>query len=390
MLEKRDNLFFFKNVLLLIIFFYFLLNFSSALSVVPASISMNFVSGFEQTFDYQIFGTKQDKIYSLYLKGDLAEYATLDKNELKGDGTFKVTLSLPNSLEKPGKNILHVGVKESVDDELGGDMIGTAVEIIVLVSVYVPYPGKYVEISFSSEDVNLGEPLNFQLEAINRGKENVTISPRIEIFSNQTNEKIETLYLDDRNLETTQKIALHKTMNTSDYISGRYNGKAIVEYGGDSPSIAETFFRVGDLFLNIKNYTHLFILDGKIQKFNIDIESGWNDKIDGVYANVAFYNETSEILSFKTSSSELNPWEIRAITGYFDTTNFEEGKYNANITLFYYGKDVGKSSSKVVEVEFIKKTSPILMIVLISLSVAVVIIGVFVVFLLKRKKRRKK
>jgi hypothetical protein len=390
MLEKRSDLVFLRNFFFLILFFYFFLNFSSALSVVPASISMNFVSGFEQTFDYQIFGAKPDKIYSLYLKGDLAEYATLNKNELKGDGTFKVTLSLPNSLEKPGKNILHVGVKESVDDELGGDMIGTAVEIIVLVSVYVPYPGKYVEISFSSEDVNLGEPLDFKLEAINRGKENVTISPRIEIFSNQTQEKIETLYLEDRNLETTQKISLHKTMDTSKYISGRYNSKAVVEYGGNSPSISESFFRIGDLLINLKNYTNLVILDGKIQKFNIELESEWNDKIDGVYANVIFSNQTSEILSFKTSSSELNPWEVRTITGYFDTNNFEEGKYNANITLFYYGKDVGKSSSKVVEVEFIKKSSSTLMIILISLSVAVVIIGVFVVFLLKGKKRRKK
>jgi hypothetical protein len=384
---KRGK-FFFEKLFLFLIIFQFLINFSSALTVTPASVSINFQPGFEQTFDYSVYGTKPDKTYDLYLSGDLAEYASLNKNELKGDGSFKLFLSLPKTLEKPGKNALHVGIKEQIDEELGsGNMIGTAVEIVVLVTVHVPYPGKYIEISFSSEDVNVGEPLNFNLDVINRGKESVVISPRIEIFSNQTNEKIETLFLSDRTLEPTQKISLRKSLDTASYNPGRYNALAIVEYGGEAPSRAESFFRIGDLSIEIKNYTQKVILDGKIQKFNIELESGWNDKIDGVYADVIFSNETSEILSFKTTSTDLNPWEAKTITGYFDTLNFQGGMYNANITLFYYGKDIGKTSSKIFPVEFVKKTE-YLMVIFISIGI-LFLIGL-AIFFLKRKKVRKK
>jgi hypothetical protein len=280
-----------------------------------------------------------------------------------------------------------VGVKETPDEELGG-AIGTAVEIVALANVYVPYPGKYVEFSFSSENVNAGEPLEFKLEVKNRGKDDLIISPRIEIFSNQSNEKIETLSLEDRALATTEEISLHKKLDTSSYNPGRYNAIAIIEYGGSSPATEEAFFRIGGLSIEVKNYTKKFIIDKKIQKFDMDIESGWNDKIDGVYAEVIFSNETSEVLSFKTSSTELNPWETKTITGYFDTSNFVEGKYDANLTLFYYGKDVGKSLNQVVEVEFVEKESFTLMIVLISLG-AILLVGL-IIFFLKRKKSRKK
>jgi len=397
MVKKRKELFFFGRIFLFLVLFQSLTGFLSALAVTPASVSIDFQPRLEQAIDYWVFLTKPDKAYSIYVKGDLAEYATLSKNKLKGDGTFKVSLSLPDSFEKPGNHILHVGVKEAVDEELNQNTIGTAVEIVALVNVYVPYPGKYAEISFSSENVNVGEPLEFNLELVNRGKEDLIVFPRIEIFSNQSKEKVETLYLENRSLVTTQRLSLHKPLDTSSYNPGRYNGVAIVDYGGASPSTAETFFRIGDLSIEIKNYTRKIILDGNIQKFNVDLESGWNDNIDGVYANVVFLNETSEVLSFQTSSTNLNPWEIKTITGYFDTLNFKEGEYNANITLSYYGRDVGKSSTKMVQVEFVKESSSILVIVLISLGgfILIILIGLIIFFsrrkkFLKEKKPSKK
>lgn len=377
------------------IFFFFIplfsVDFSSALSMSPASISINFEPNFKETFDYQVSGTTPGKNYSLYVEGDLAEYITLSKNELKGNDFFKVSVSLPKNLDKPGRRMTYVGIKESVDEELSGGTIGTAVELKALIAVYVPYPGKYVEItSFTSENANVGEIIDFKLEAVNRGKQSVNITPSIDIFSNQTNEFLTTLNLDTRFLEPTQKISLHKNFDTASFNAGKYNAILSLEYGGEEPSVDETFFRIGELGIEIKNYTNLFIIDGKIQKFNIELESGWNDKIDGVYADVSFFNETSEVLFFKTSSTSLNPWEIKTITGYFDTSNFVKGNYNANITLFYYGKEVGASSGNIVDVRFIEKSFN-KAIVLVSAGILIlVLLAISIFFMKKRLKKSKK
>lgn len=386
---RRRGLFFLEKIFLIFVFFTFLIGFISALSVTPAKISLNFEPNFEQTFSYEIFGTKPDKIYSLYLEGNLAQYATLSREELEGDGNFKVSLELPSTLETPGDNKLYVGVKESIDEELAGGTIGTAVEIKALISVYVPYPGKYVEISFEAEDANIGEPIDFKLNIFSRGKEDVLLHPRIEISSNESGEIVHTLYFDERALQSMQEVSLHKVWDTSSFNAGRYNGVAFVEYGGKFPSRVEDFFRLGELAIEIKNYTSRVIIDGKIQKFDIEVESSWNDPISGVYAEVVFLNGASEVLRFKTSSTSLNPWEAKTITGYFDTINFEPGFYNANITLFYYGKNTGKTFAKEVQVEFVKKPFNKTMIIGIGLGIISLVAGLLVFFLRKKSSRKK-
>lgn len=391
MLKKKGEMVVFRKILLFFFLFQSSMAFSSALGVSPAIISLDFQPNFEQTFDYRVFGTKPNTDYLVYLQGDLAEYASLNKEKLKGNDNFRLFLSLPASFEIPGKHILYVGVKELVDPELAiGGTIGTAIEIVVVINVFVPYPGKYVEMSFSSGDANVGELVKFRMDLINRGEESVVIFPRIEIFSNQTSEKTETLLLEERDMESMQKLSLQKSLDTSSYNPGRYKGVAIVEYGGKSPATAESPFRIGNLSIEIKNYTDKVLIDGKIQKFDIEIESGWNDRIDGVFADVVFFNQTSELLSIKTTSTNLNPWESKIITGYIDTLNIQKGIYNATITLAYYGKDVGRTSTKTVQVEFIEKTE-YLVIVLITLGAVVLIVLVAVIwFFVKRKKSRRK
>ena len=385
-MEKGRKLYFFKNIFLFILLFGGILQFSSALSMTPALVSMDFQPNFKHTFEYTVGGTKPNTNYLIYVQGDLAEYAVLSKEGLNGNGGFKVSLSLPSSLEVPGLRTLYVGVREIADKELVQSTIGTAIELKASIYIFVPYPGKYTEISFSSTNANVGDPVQFVINLINRGVENITVNPRIEILSNQTGEFKETLSFEERFMESTQRLSVYKILDTSSYNPGRYKGIAIVEYGGNSPATAEILFRIGNLSIEIKNYTQRVILDGKIQKFNIDIESGWNDKIDGVYASVSFLNGTSEILSFETSSTSLNPWEVKIITGYFDTLNIPEGTYDAQITLFYYGKEVGKSSSKMVKVEFVKESSLNLMIVLISLGI-IILVGVIIMIIFLRRKK---
>ena len=143
-MEKRGFLFW---ILFLVIVVSFFSNTVSALGVRPAKIELNFQPGFERTFDFTVLSNSPDTKYELYVKGDLADYVTLDKSEVIGSQTFRATLKLPSVIDVPGKHRILVGVRQEYDEELVGTGIGTAVAIQAAIDVYVPYPGKYVDVS---------------------------------------------------------------------------------------------------------------------------------------------------------------------------------------------------------------------------------------------------
>ena len=378
--ESNFLLKFFLSVVIVLI----LTETSFALGISPAKVEMNFAPGMEKTIEYSVFGNAGQEL-ELYVVGELAEYIQLDKSELVGGGKFNLKLKLPESLEKSGKLITIVGVKEKIDEELRAGTIGTSVIIQVLVIVNVPYPGKYLELALKSHDVNVGESVNLELEIASKGKENVIVTPLIEIVSQ--NKTIETLYFKNREIKSQEKITLYKTLDTTNYNPGKYNAVAIVDYGKIVQ--AESGFKIGELVISVTNYTKQIIID-KVKSFYIEIESGWNNQIDGAYAEVFILNDSKSLISFKTSSTKLTPWEKKTITGFFDTSNFTEGFYDANITLFYYGKEIGKSSSELVEIEFIEEPKQILIVFVVVGIIILLIVAILLIkkYLFKSKKRK--
>lgn len=363
----------------------FLLNFISGLGVTPAKIEMNFEKGFEDTFEYYVSGISTGQA-ELSLSGPLSKYASLDKEFIEGNsGSFKIHLNFFEEPDVAGKQRIRVIVKEINADKELASAIGTSVTLTVAIDVYVPYPGKYIEIEkFTANNANIGEQIRFDLTLTSRGKEIVNVFPRIEIYSID-NKNTETLSLKNRTLESGESIELVKFLETSNYLSGNYNASLIVDYANKFAQ-KNLSFKLGELNIEILNYTReLFV--GGIQKFQIDLESTWNNEIDGAYADVFIFNSTNKkIIDFKTSSTNLIPWERKSIEGYFDTTGFQEGSYNANITLNYYGRSVGQSKSQVVEIELIKEESKLVFIlIIISLLLILVLVGIW--FLLKKIKK---
>lgn len=372
--KKRGNSFlriFFAFAIIII-----LVDISSALGIAPGKLEFNFQPGLEKTIHYEVFGADSETEFELYIEGDLAEYIKLDKEKLIGRGTFTAVLKLPGYIEKPGKHRILIGAKEKFDEEALETMIGTAVDIRGVIDIHVPYPGKYLEMVLGSHNVNIGEPVQFELKITSKGEEDVDITPKIEIASEE--EIIETLYFANRILKSQEEIKLKKILDTTNYNPGNYNATAIVDYG--KIAIAESKFKIGDLVINVINYTQQISIGG-LQKFNIEIESGWNDNIDGAYAEVFILNSSNTILSFKTSSTSLTPWEKKNISGFFDSTDFTKGFYDANITIKYYGKDIGKISSKLVKVEFIEKPKQLL---IWFITGGVIFLAGVVIFLMKK------
>lgn len=380
-----------KGVCLMKLFFMsimslFLIEMCFALGVSPAKVEANFQPDLTTTISYSVYSKDPNMELELYVGGDLAEYVQLNKKKLVGGGSFTVTIKLPHSIEKPGQHKIYVGVREMVDEELVGSAIGTSVTIQSVIIIYVPYPGKYLEMSLKSHNVNVGGVVDFELDVVSYGEEDIVISPKIDIVSD--NETIQTLLFNERLLKSRESFKLHKILDTFGYNPGRYKATAFIIYNRIAK--AETNFKIGHLSIDILNHTRQIVI-GRLKKFEIEIESGWNNKIDGAYAEVFISNSSGKLMSFKTSSTSLTPWEKKTISGFFDTTYFEKGVYDANITVKYYGKDVGRSSSRLVQIEFVEVVNKMLRGLIIGAAVILLLLlGLLIKISLSKRNGKKK
>lgn len=353
------------------IFIFLFSNLASAgLGITPGKREYEFSPNLEQEISYRVDSDNPDGKIELYVLGELAQYAQLNKKELTGSGSFKMTMKLPGSLEKAGKNQLIVGAREKIDEEVSA--IGAAVAVQAIVNVFVPYPGRYAELTLSSNNANIKEDIIFKLNIINRGREELNFIPRIEIYDKE--EKKETLYFQQRKLVSGESIELRKGLNTKNYSAGEYKAIAIVEQGDSFK--AETKFRLGDLFVQVTNYTNKIFIDG-LQKFEAEIENGWNNNMDNVYAAVSI----DKIADFKTTPESLKQFERKIVKGYIGTSNITEGIYSGNITLFY----AGKISSETISIEFANKPK-ISIYIIIILIIAFILIVVSVWLIIARRK----
>ncbi len=399
-MRQERKKFVLKKIILVNLFVFFCISqffLVSALRVTPAIIKINFKPNFEGNPGFSVTGQTDNKL-ELFIEGDLEEYMTLSKDSLPNTGgDFSVHIKLPEELDRPGKHITYVGVREKPDEELLGGAIGTAVVIKSVIAVYVPYPGKYLETELKAHDANIGEPITFQLSVRSMGDENLIMKPTIEIYT-EKGELVDTLYFREREIKSKEAIDLKKVLDTNGYVSGNYYAVSKVYYD-DFVSESKTGFRIGELSVKILNYTKRIPIEG-IQKFLVKIESGWNDRIDGAYAEVTIFNKSYEdfksgnldltnskiLTKFRTSPTDLNPWQSETILGYVDTNGFVPGNYSSDITIIYYGRDKGKSTSEIVNVEFYEKESDLFFYLLAGGIPLTLILIMLILFFLTRKK----
>ncbi len=356
----------------------------SSFGLSPAIKSYNFEPGMETSVTYYVRASSDEEV-EIFANGDLAQYVSFDKKTAFGGESFTATIKLPKAIEKPGQHRIGIGIGQKIDPELAAGFIGTRIVVIGAVDIYVPFPGRYLEINLKGHDVNVNEPVNFNLDIASQGVEDVNVTPKIEIYSDQGLK--DTLIFNTRTIKSQESLTLTKPLSTVGYNPGRYKAIAIVDYG--SLATSETDFRIGELVINMVSYTNKMPIS-KIQKFEIGVESGWNDKIDGAYADVSFLNGTQLLTNFKTTSTSLTPWENKTIIGYVDTENFTEGVYDANITLIYYGKEQGKSNSQIVKVELYKTKSMLLWYIIAGVGLLIIVSIILVKILRKNHGKKKK
>jgi len=351
----------------LLLFLFFFVNNSSALGISPAVVNLDFKPGEKIEIDYKVSSDFSDQRIIVFTKGDLAEHVKLSTNELTGSGMFRATITLPDSIDKPGPHTISIGVEEAPNE---GGAIGTLVRVIGVVKVFVPYPGKYAEAELKIGDGNIDENIPFEVYVVNRGREDINVDVNL-LFIDGLGERVGTMQFPSHLMASGQEKTFKGTLNTEGYKPGNYMAEAYINYGDEL--MTNKSFRIGSLFVNITNFTTELKKEG-IQRFSIDIESMWNENIKEVFADVNISNEF-ESITFRTPSEELNAWNRKTLVGFLDTSTLE-GEYKTEITLNYLGEQtVTYGTFRIKEFNLIY----------LMIGIIIVLIGVIVFFVRNRK-----
>lgn len=307
---------------------------AGSIGISPASFSFYFEPSFEKTLQFKAFNSNPLQESEIYVKGDFAEYVNVSIKNFTGYAIFNVTIKLPEKIEVPGVHRIIIGARETrINQSKMEGGVGASAAIQAPIDIIVPYPGKYAEAKFVMNDVSLNEDAPFELELNNLGSEVITFFVDIEVFFGADKIHNKSFVID--NIDPKTQYILKNFINSSNFSAGIYDVKVKVDYG--KIININKVFRIGQLFINITDYSYIFI-ENDINPFYIEIESLWNLPIKNVYSEVIITQNGTILRKFRPSFVDVKPFQKVNLTSFFDATNISEGRYTANLNVYYEDK----------------------------------------------------
>ncbi len=289
-----------------------------------------YVPGENYTFYFAVSDYSYDA--SISVEDDWAEYVTLSEitSPSPGKKEFTATLSPPREPDTPGLHQVFIGANDIVSPT--GGTVGAVANVRKQISFKVLFPYKFLTAELMAPDVNIGEPVHFQLMVASGTLQTIrSVRGTIEI-TDAAGALLATIPTDSVTLGLGEKKVLTGTFSTAGLKPATYYAKATVTYDGNVTA-AEDSFRVGTLAVHIINHTTQ-VEAGTITPFIIQVESGWNDPIENVYGEV--YVDQQSVM--KTPTTTLAPWEEQNLTGYFDAAGWEPGEHNSTVIVHFGDK----------------------------------------------------
>lgn len=349
-----------RRFLIILFFFILLIPTVYSLGVAPAYEEIFFEPSYTQTFQAKIYGESESFDAKFVVTGDLAQYITLPVNRITVPSTgteFSYTISLPEEL-RPGRHKTTIIIEQQQSSSSSAGQFGAIGALGYAVYVNVPYEGKYAEAKIDAPNVDLGQPVNFVVTVTNYGKENIESAKGIIEIYDQNGTRVTWIETDEKSISSETSAELYAHWTPTNVRAGVYTAKVVVTYD-EKETVAETTFRIGDLFIDIIDIAPHIFEQGKIQKFSVQIQSFWSQSISNVYATIALQKDGATLDTITTAPLTLEQWATSELTGYWDTTAYDTGNYTATVTLYYEGKTTIETFSvSVNEKEEITKQEP--------------------------------
>jgi len=340
-----------KKLSIVCLFFLFSIS-VSGLGISGSKVKWNydFTPGLSDENSYYVVNndgyTSNYYVYPIHIKGaDLTKYFTVTPDTITGvqagkSKPFKVSFNIPDNIDIPGISETWVKVK-IVDTAAGAGILRARPSLAIRYIFSVLYPFKYLNYGFVVENMNLNETKNMEIKLANYGEPTIDSAyADIEVINLENNEVIQKLRTNtETNIESREKKIVKAEFSSYGLNTGSYQALATF-YWDKNISYLEKNFSIGTKKVDIHDFTRLFEIDS-INKFYINISSGWNTEITDIFADIGVFDlETNgNVANFKSLNTELEPWEDKTLEAFFDTSGLEKKEYNAVVKL-RYGKSI--------------------------------------------------
>ncbi|MBU3940617.1 MAG: hypothetical protein KKH88_01680 [Nanoarchaeota archaeon] len=371
-----------KFICVIICFIFFSFN-TYAIGITPGKSLYEFEPGLTDTIEFTILNYEGRVLDSeIFLVGDLKEYfdfekinITLNPNERK---LFTTKFALPPDLDlAPGDHRNLIVVSESIEEEQSGlTTVGAVAAVGYVVTVRVPYEGKYLDVLIQPGEAEINKDVHFKVILEVLGKQTVVNSNGNLKILDKDNKTLTTLYFQENNILFKEKRVIDLVWDGGYSEAGIYNAVLDLTYDEKTKQVEQSF-RIGDLLINILDLNEKEILEGKITMLEVSTQSMWNKGIIDVYAELEIGGKQT-----KSPSVDYERWEEKMIPLYFDPAGLETGEYEAKVTLFYEGKTTEKTFDIKIVSPFFSPTNPLLYLMI----VVVILLMVILVMLFKKRK----
>jgi hypothetical protein len=333
-----------KNLLKTLIFIMLSIVCSSlvlALGVSPATTNINFEPHKTKTVTLDIINSEGKSFTAkVYPAGELAEYITLEQDEIvfNGEGSKKITftITLPEYFVSPGLHAGELKIQEIQTQDAKGNLnIKPSLGLVHQIYMHVPYPDKYAEARLMTTNVKKGDDIRFFIKVMNIGIENITKAyADIDIYD-ADGKHYRNIKTDTKQIATKKVGELIISLNSIGFISGDYSVNATVYYD-DKPIYLSSRFSVDEFMIDLISITVDDYKLGQIAKFTILAQNIGNRLVKDFFSRIELKNPNNEIIvSLNSFNIDLSATETKETIAYWDTRDITVGEYTGTISLQY-------------------------------------------------------
>lgn len=321
---------------------------ASSLGITPGRTTLDYEPGLETEIAFSILNNEHKNMQVLLtLQGELNDSITLFDSLVEfmpseSSKSFRYKVRLPERIAKdPGLHTAEIVALEIPKASAQGTYVGATLAVVSQLYVYVPCPGKCVDVDLNVLDAEQNGTATFIVPVISRGQLGIgEVRAIIDIYTS-LNEKITTIETDAYPLEPGARTELSAKWFV-DVNQGDYLAKVSVFYDGESKSF-EKQFAIGTKLLSIESILVNNFQLGEIAKLQILVENRWGQELKGVFANLLVYNPAGQTMAdVKSATEDIPALAKKELIAYWDTVGVSEGEYDGKL-MVKYGK---KSSDK--------------------------------------------
>lgn len=309
------------------------------LGITPGRSNLDFSPGIEREFSFNVVNTEHKKMnVAMIVEGDISSYIIIDNkvNSFSSEEeskSFKYKVKLPNTLS-PGVHKADIIVQELADDiKDNGMVIKATVSVVTQLYVYVPYPGKYIDVSMDIIKDQKSNVMNFYIPVISRGEEKIdNIKATIEIY----------MGLDKITSFSTTRVSLGKGERSE--LSGNWNPEspegnylavAEINYDGQKIKINKTF-SIGNESIELLSIGANDFKLGDVAKIKILVQNKLSLDVKDANAFLRIFDSSMEkVADLKSDNYEVPSKSNKEIVIYWDTEKILKGRYSSELKVNY-------------------------------------------------------